>query len=92
VLWAGIEPPCVELHRMQGELTAKLAENGFAFDMKRFTPHITLGRQMKLPNELPEPEPVAFTVRNMVLYESSRKSGALIYDPIHIHKNEAAKI
>ena len=92
VLWAGLEPPCVELHRLQGALAAKLTENGFAFDKKKFTPHITLGRQMKLRGELPEPSPVAFTVNNIVLYESARKGGALTYDPIHIQKNEAARV
>ena len=82
----------MELHRLQGALAEKLADNGFAFDKKAFTPHITLGRQMKLRGELPEPDPVAFTVKNMVLFESTRKGGALIYDPIYIQKNEAMRI
>jgi 2'-5' RNA ligase len=87
VLWAGLESPCVALHRLQGDLAAKLTENGFPIEKAGFTPHITLGRQMtKLPNDLPEPNPVAFTVKNMVLYESKREGGALQYDPIYVQK------
>ena len=92
VLWAGLEQPCMELHRLQGALAAKLSENGFTFDKKAFKPHITMGRQMTLHGELPEPTPVTFTVKNMTLYESTRKGGALVYDPIYIQKNEAARI
>lgn len=47
-LWAGLEQ-CDPLARLQSELTAGLAARGIRFDRKPFSPHLTLGREVVLP-------------------------------------------
>lgn len=83
VIWAGIQEPCPELHRLQGELRDRLREGGFPVEEGRYTPHITLGRQVKVVGELPVLPPVRFVVDHMTLFESARPAGSLAYLPLH---------
>ena len=73
-----------ELNRIHQTLEASLFEYGFAGGKVRFTPHITLARAVEhgdlsrvfVPN-------AAFTVRSIVLFESTNERGRMVYTPIH---------
>ena len=73
-----------ELNRIHETLEAALFEYGFAGGKVRFSPHITLARAVEhgdlsnvhVPN-------AAFTVRSIVLYESTNENGRMVYTPIH---------
>ena len=73
-----------ELFRIHETLEAALFEYGFAGGKVRFTPHITLARAVEhgdlkkvaVPN-------AAFTVRSIVLFESTNENGRMVYTPIH---------
>ena len=59
-------------------------EYGFAGGKVRFTPHITLARAVEhgdlskihVPN-------AAFSVRSIVLFESTNENGRMVYTPVH---------
>jgi len=82
ILWAGVRR-CPELHRLQGAVRDQLEASGFPVEKGAYTPHITLGRKMRLPDELPELEPAAFPIDHITLFESTRKGGQLAYLPLH---------
>ena len=73
-----------ELNRIHETLEAALFEYGFAGGKVRFSPHITLARAVEhgdlsrihIPN-------AAFTVRSIVLFESTNENGRMVYTPIH---------
>lgn len=83
ILWVGIEEPCDELHALQSALTAALNDAGFPVERGAYSPHITLGRQMKRLADLPEPPTGSFVVNHITLFESARIEGRLIYVPLH---------
>ncbi len=77
-----------ELDNLHEALEFALADEGFGKDMKRFVPHITLGRnvvhddistgelkQIKLNGSL--------QVKKLILFESERINGKMVYTPIH---------
>ena len=82
VLWAGVMPS-PELHRLQGSVRDQLEKNGFPVEKGIYTPHITLGRKMRLPDELPDVPSASFAVNTITLFESARQGGRLQYLPIH---------
>lgn len=73
-----------ELNRIHQTLESALFEYGFAGGKVRFSPHITLARavehgdlsRVNVPN-------AAFTVRSIVLFESTNENGRMVYTPIH---------
>jgi 2''-5'' RNA ligase len=73
-----------ELNRIHETLEAALREYGFAGGKVRFAPHITLARAVEhadasrvhIPN-------AAFTVRSIVLFESTNENGRMVYTPMH---------
>ncbi len=82
ILWAGVAP-CPALMRLQSRLSEALRKAGFPAEESAYTPHITLGRQMKsvIP-ELTVP-PVCVEVSFMTLFESTRVDGRLSYVPLY---------
>ena len=73
-----------ELNRIHEMLESALFEYGFAGGKVRFSPHITLARAVEhgdlsrihIPN-------AAFTVRSIVLFESTNENGRMVYTPVH---------
>ncbi len=73
-----------ELNRIRQTLESALYEYGFAGGKVRFSPHITLARAVEhgdvsrihIPN-------AAFTVRSIVLFESTNENGRMVYTPVH---------
>ena len=73
-----------ELNRIHQTLESALYEYGFAGGKVRFSPHITLARavehgdlsRVSIPN-------AAFSVRSIVLFESTNENGRMVYTPVH---------
>lgn len=77
-----------ELRILHETLEAALSDRGFARDMKRFRPHITLGRSVEhdelVYEELRAMElSSAMTVTGITLFESSKVKGKQVYTPLH---------
>ena len=81
VVWAGVEDsrPLTELH---ARLRENLLRLGFPGGEEIYTPHITLGRGVRLTGDLPRVERVTFPAARVTLYESLRLEGKLTYRPI----------
>ncbi len=77
-----------ELRALHESLESALYERGFPREMKRFTPHITLGRAVE-HDELAEAELKALspnasmTVFGITLFESTRIEGRIVYRALH---------
>lgn len=77
-----------ELRILHEALECALADRGFSRDFKRFTPHITLGRNVE-HDELVTGELKAIalgssvTVTGLTLFESVRANGRMVYMPLH---------
>lgn len=83
ILWAGVQASPA-LTAYQARLAQTLRAGGFPpVEEAVYTPHITLGRQMKsaIPAGILVPE-VAFPVRYATLFESTRVDGRLTYVPL----------
>ena len=80
-----------ELNALYESLQSALYEQGFSRERKRFSPHITLGRNVEhdalAGAELERLSPNAsVTVQAITLFESTREKGRMIYTPIHTEK------
>ena len=80
-----------ELNALYESLQSALYDNGFSRERKRFTPHITLGRNvehdeiatMELKNLSPH---ASMTVMGFTLFESRREDGKVVYFPLHTER------
>lgn len=77
-----------ELNALHESLESALYDNGFSREMKRFTPHITLGRSVE-HDELVDAEMKALspnasmTVFGLTLFESVKLDGRMVYRSLH---------
>ena len=83
-----VEGNLEELRILHESLESALYDRGFSRDRKKFTPHITLGRNVEQDDlcaeELTGLSPNAsMSVQGMVLYESTRENGRMVYTPLH---------
>lgn len=77
-----------ELNVLRDTLSAALAEVGLPGDRKRFSPHITLGRNVShdelAAGELERMElDASMTVTGITLFESTKQNGKPVYIPLH---------
>jgi len=82
VWWAGLSESG-QLSALQGELTDKLIAAGFSLDRRRYSPHVTLGREVVTGAAPRQIEPFAETVRAIDLMKSERIDKKLVYTSIH---------
>ena len=83
IWWMGLaESP--ELRSLADQLSDALRERGFSMEDRRFSPHVTLGRQIRLPREFHRftLEPLRQTVSELCLMQSERIDGKLTYTPV----------
>lgn len=79
-----------ELFLLQESLECALADTGFSREHRRFTPHVTLARALRLdPAQLAAVQGLSlsasFYVQAMTLYESRRAGGGPpAYTPLHV--------
>lgn len=81
--WMGLSD-CPELRALAEQLSDALRQHGFVLEDRRFSPHVTLGRQVVLPREFRgfTPEPIRQPVTEFCLMQSERVGGKLVYTPL----------
>jgi len=85
--WAGV---CENkaLLELQHNLANKLSENGLECDNRKYSPHITLGREIITQVQPRQVEPFGEMVTCIELMKSERIGGKLTYTAIHAVKAE----
>ena len=78
IWWAGVADS-EALSSLQGSLTERLTHDGFRLDGRRYSPHITLGREVVTDAEPWAIEPFGETVRRIDLMRSDRVGGGVAY-------------
>jgi len=70
-----------QLFKLQADLSNCLLKAGFVLENRKYTPHITLGREIRMPLNfiLPKFEPIEFSVSSIELLKSEYKNGKLTY-------------
>ncbi len=69
-VWAGASLLPEALRALAAELDARLRANGFRTEERPFAAHVTLLRNARRPDGLPEHAPIAWPVDEFVLAES----------------------
>lgn len=84
IYWLGIAGN-PELMRLQGQLSDNLRQAGFALENRRYSPHITLAREVRLAHGagLTLDTPFTTTAGAISLMKSERIVGRLTYTEIH---------
>ena len=82
VWWAGLREskPLIALQR---ELTEKLIAAGFSPERRKYSPHITLGREVKTDEKPWQIEPFGETISLIDLMKSERVKGKLTYASVY---------
>ena len=85
IWWLGTGE-CPELMSLAARLAKELRASGFALEERKFTPHLTVARQVKTPgNFTPDLLPryrAEQPVESIELMKSDRIGGRLIYTPL----------
>ncbi len=80
ICWLGVEPSSA-LQQIYNYLQSRLLPN--EAQPRRYRPHITLGREVILQHEVPDPRRIAMPVTKISLMKSERIAGRLIYTEIY---------
>ncbi len=86
VLWIGVGEGATPLARIARKLDQSAGRQGVPRDRQPFRPHLTLAR-LREPaalavDALPVPETLAFSVEEVVLYESRLSSSGAVHSPL----------
>ena len=81
--WIGLKENN-SLSDLQADLTERLRQKGFTLENRKYTPHVTIGREVKMStvfvkSEVPQ---VKFDVTNIELMKSERINGKLVYTQV----------
>ena len=70
---------------LQASLSARLIQNGFILENRRYVPHVTIGREVKMREVYVQPEVphTGFNVTRVDLMKSERINSKLTYTPIY---------
>jgi 2'-5' RNA ligase len=91
VIWAGISGQISHLDDLQQALSARLQQVGLYKEERKYSPHITLGREPgsingSLENDtFPKPRPVTWNVDHIVLFQSTLTPKGPIYKAINTY-------
>lgn len=86
--WAGVDR-CEALFSVQKQLTAELEKAGFTPEDRAYSPHLTLGREVRLSDPAGNiygaiaAERLEMTVSRISLMKSERIGGKLVYTEIY---------
>ena len=85
--WIGLKEN-IPLADLQSDLSGRLQQKGFLIESRKYTPHVTIGREVKLPAGFVHPEApqVSFDVTSIELMKSEHINGKLTYTPIYSKK------
>jgi len=69
---------------LQADLSARLIQKGFTLESRKFVPHVTIGREVKMRPGFIQPEvpPAGFNVTDVDLMKSERINGKLTYTQV----------
>ena len=81
IWWAGIRENA-KLLELQGGLAYSLAFSGFEIERRKFSPHITIGREIITPAVPWDIKPFGEPIGRVDLMQSERIGGRLTYSPI----------
>jgi len=87
IWWAGVQvsKPLSDLH---GDLTDKLIAVGFKLEKRKYSPHITLGREVLTDAAPWQPPAFGETILSTELMKSERINGKLTYTEIFSKKHD----
>lgn len=78
-----------KLFVLYDSLETALEKCGFEKEMRRFRPHITLARKFRPFGDFDlttiPAKPTSFQVSEVILFESTRQEGKLVYKPLYRH-------
>ena len=82
--WIGLKEN-KSLSDLQANLTEHLMQKGFILENRKYTPHVTIGREVKMPAGFVKPEiqQDKFDVTSIELMKSERINGKLVYTLLH---------
>lgn len=85
IVWCSVQGDLKALHTLRDSLEDALADAGFDRDKRPFLPHITLVRQARKKWDIRDVklEKKVFKAERLVLFESVRQNGELLYIPLH---------
>lgn len=87
IWWAGISESKTLLD-LQRSLTNELIASGFTLEKRKYSPHITLGREVVTDASPQILEGFEETISKIELMKSERICGKLIYTPIYEKRSE----
>jgi len=81
--WIGIKENNA-ISVLQEDLTKRLIQKGFILENRKYTPHITIAREVIMPAGFTKPDvkQVNFNITSIELMKSERINGTLVYSPI----------
>ena len=82
IWWAGVQESKALLD-LQQDLTGKLIDAGFALDNRKYSAHITLGREVVTDAAPRRIEPFSETINSIELMKSEHIGGRLTYTAIY---------
>jgi len=82
IWWAGVQEN-KSLLDLQQKLSAELRKNGFRLENRKYSPHITLGREVETSAKPRPIEQLGETVSKIDLMKSERINGKLTYTSIY---------
>jgi len=85
IWWAGVRENKV-LSELQRNLTSGLCSQGFNLDKRKYSPHITLAREVVTDMKPWSIDPFGESVSRIDLMKSERINGKLTYTPIYLHE------
>jgi len=82
--WIGLKENQL-LSDLQADLTRRLQQKGFMLENRKYVPHITIGREVKMRTGFvyPEVSKVSFNITSIELMKSERINGKLTYTSVH---------
>ena len=82
--WIGLKEN-KSLSHLQADLTERLRQKGFVLENRKYTPHVTIGREVIMPAGFVKPEVPqdCFMVTSIELMKSERINGKLVYTPVY---------
>ena len=86
--WTGVQKHEMLL-KLHQTLTTALQQNGIECDRRKYSPHITLGREIVTKTQPREIEPFGETVAKIELMKSERIDGKLTYTAIYVKGAES---
>ena len=87
IWWIGLQES-KPLSALQADLTQRFIHQGFVLDNRKYTPHVTIGREVIMPAGFVYPaiERKKFNVTSIELMKSEHIKGKLVYTPIFSKK------